>query len=762
MAYTPLHISKMETGLVQSRQEFLLPNDAYPTLNNAYVWRERIKRKQGYQLLGRLRRTFLSLSLGNSQASPWTFIIYSTLIPPITPEANAEIQLGSVVITIGAIVFTDQGNGTLTSPTVGNSGTINYVTGSVTLTHTAGAGVATTINFNYYPALPVMGLRSRELNNINNEMMIAFDQVYAYRFGSSGFQEFIPGTTWSGTDSNFFWSTNYWVGTGNLKIFWVTNFSGPAGDPIRYTNGINWANFNPIINAANDRLEQCLAMLPFRGRMVTFNTWEGQTLGTSVNFPNRIRWSAIGNPFTTADAIVSVVSADAWRDDIRGKGGFLNIPTSEDIVSVGFVRDNLVIYCESSTWQLKYTGRSIAPFQIEKVNSELGVKATFSQVQFDTSLVGVGDKGVVECDSYKSDRIDIKIPDLVFYFSNKNNGGIRVHGIRNFQQKLAFWIYPYSADDDDAVPVIYPNKRLIYNYENDSWAIFDDSLTCLGTFQSQISRTWASSKFKWRKANFPWVNRPALFPSIVGGNQQGYVEYLDQQTINDVSLSITNIIGNNPNVTQIKVVNHNLQTGQIVQISGIIPTTNYSGLNGVNFFVVRKDADNLYLYNYNPISGQWDIPQVDDFSTYAGGGQLAIRDNFNIVSKKFNFMEEGQKIQIGYIDILMDTTDSGAISLNMYIDYQDSFVSNTSPQNSVEGTNLPDTVFNSVVPTSASALGVPESTKNWQRVFCPTRANFLTVEWTLNNAQMNGVACESDVQIDSQIIYLRPAGRIGI
>ena len=40
--YSPLKIVGMSTGLVQDREEFLLPDDAYPTLQNAYVWRERI------------------------------------------------------------------------------------------------------------------------------------------------------------------------------------------------------------------------------------------------------------------------------------------------------------------------------------------------------------------------------------------------------------------------------------------------------------------------------------------------------------------------------------------------------------------------------------------------------------------------------------------------------------------------------------------------------------------------------------------------
>ena len=754
MSYNPLRITGNETGLVQSREEFLLPDDAYPFLENAYVWRERILRKKGYELLGRLRRLFTATSIGLSGASPWTFNLFAIVSPAIT-ETNKELQAGSIRINIGATILIDQGNGTLqTSPISGVSGTINYITGAITITG-AGAGVASTATFGYYPGLPVMGLRSRELNNINNEQLVAFDQVYAYIFGATGWQEFIPGTTWTGTDSDFFWSTNYWVGNGNQKIFWVTNFSGTGGDPIRYTNGTTWINFSPRINNAGDLLTQCLILLPFRGRLIAFNTLEGANLGTSVSFTNRIRWAAIGTPFSDVSAIVTPVNVNAWRDDIRGQGGFLDIPTSEAIVAVGFVRDNCVIYCERSTWQLRYTGRSIAPFQIERVNSELGSESTFSAVQFDTSLVGMGDKGVVECDSFKSNRIDIKIPDLIYQFNNQNNGTKRVHGIRDFQQRLAYWTFPYAPNNG-----IYPDRRLVYNYENDSWAIFTDSLTTLGTFQAQTGRTWANTPEPWVRQNYSWINRPALFPSIVGGNQQGFVEYLDTETTNDISLSITAVTGNTTTPTIIRSPNHNLQNEQVIKISGIPLATPFANLNGGIFSIIRdlSDPTNQFeLWVYNPINGEFDIPQVDAPAAYVGGGKIAIRDNFSIVSKKFNFMDQGQSVQIGYLDILMNKTSGGSIALNVYLDYDENTPSNTFPQNSST-----DTFFNTIIPTTISAFDVPNVSKNWQRVYCPTQGNFITLEYTLSNLQMTNEAQESDVQIDAQVLWMRPSGRMSI
>ena len=775
--YSPLKITGNCTGLVQERENFLLPDDAYPVLQNAYVWRERILRKKGFTLLGRLQR-----NIGTTDGSG-NFVVAITPLP---------IQTGIASFVIGTDVFNDPG----TTPNPGTqilltnsagTGTLNRLTGVLTIT-----GSQPTTAVQYFPGLPVMGIRIRELQNSANDQTVFFDQNYAYIFNSTTnqFQEFIPGTTWNaaalGVDSiDFFWSTNYWTsgtasspfGSPNSKLFWVTNNSGHSGataDPPRITDGITWVNFFPSTWSQIDAttfLTNWLCNLPFRGRMVVFNTWEGPTAVGSLNYPNRIRWSTIGNPFIPFAA--GPPATGSWRDDIRGQGGFLDIPTSEDIVSIGFVRDNLVIYCERSTWQLRYTGRSIAPFQIERVNSELGTESTFGAIQFDTSLVGIGDKGIVECDSYKSERIDIKIPDFVYQINGLNNGISRVQGIRDFPNRLAYWTISLAGFYDGAIPTtswIFPNIRLVYNYENDSWAIFNDSLTALGNYQEQSGRTWLSTPEPWIECNFPWIDQPFGAPQILGGNQQGFVEILNNQTVNDVSLFITNIIGGS-GATVITSPNHNLTTklgsgvdGSIIQISGIIG--NYSNLNSGIFGVVIVDANNFQLWKYDPDDNEFSDAQEDPLLIYQGGGLITIRENFSVRSKKFNFLDEGQNIQLGYLDILMLSTggtNSGAISLNIYLDYNDIDVSNILPDNTIDNgvsPGVPDTFFNSIIPTSPSTLNNIEGTKFWQRVFCATRANFLTLEYTFNNAQLVGIEQQLSVQIDAQVLWIRKAGRM--
>lgn len=121
---------------------------------------------------------------------------------------------------VGAIQLLDQGDGTLaTSPASANVGTINYYTGNVTITYGGGA-VAVTIDFSYYPTLPVMGLPTKEGFNIDIQSLIAFDTRYSYEFNGN---DFVPLAStmpviWNGTNFDFFRTASY------AEALWVTNF----------------------------------------------------------------------------------------------------------------------------------------------------------------------------------------------------------------------------------------------------------------------------------------------------------------------------------------------------------------------------------------------------------------------------------------------------------------------------------------------------------------------------------------------------------
>lgn len=908
--YKPIKIAAFETGLVKERPEFLLVNDAFTELENAYLWRQTIRKKSGKSLVGRLRRCYTEKTFFLTDASPWSFnllveqgyISAATVAgsPPVvittpyahnlengdtivisevagalggdlngneytvanvstttfeitettanaytsggfwfsndslTSEPDAQIQCGSFEMTIGGETITDDGAGVLTgntgsrditdidisgSPTLvvttdtphglangesitisgvngalggdlnGNSytvanvaastfeitqatanaytgggtytvytpasGTINYATGAVTLTHDHGTGTATTISYCYYPGLPVMGLRLRELNFVNIEDLVAFDTKYAYELASGAFRELVAGTQWNGSDSDFFWSVNYWVDASQNKLFWVGNGTAPATlDPIRYYNGTAWTDFTPYLDTAgmagSPILWQAKVFLPFRGRMLMFNTWEGSTTGNAVNYKQRIRWSQIGTPINQA-------ANGSWDSVAVGKGGFLDIPTSQDIIGAGFVRDNLVVFCERSTWVLRYTGRKFQPFEIEKVNTELGAESTFSLINFDTSLVGIGDKRIVSCDSFKCEPIDIKIPDFAIRIKNDNNGPSRVQGIRDIPKRLVYWAYP-DSDHNQTSQGTYPAKRLVYNYEEDSWAIFRDSLTCMGTRWLVSDKTWndfaetTDNWISWEKANFTWQDLQKNQPVIIGGNQQGYVHDLDSQTQNSPSLFITAITADGSTITSITMPNHNLDEFDIIEVSGIPAGTGYAtAMNNQVFKVTPTGVDTVTLKYWNATDLEWQ-PFVTAEETYLGCGQAAVIDNFKITTRKFEHLDEGQKIQVGHIDTLFADTQSGDVTLRVFVDYLD-----TEPVN--DGS---DSFFNVTVPTTESSLDLARGTQVLVRSFCPTRGNFVQLSYTYSDEQMATSDALNEVVISAIVIWERMAGRLTI
>ncbi len=858
MGLQSIDISGFNSGVQKNKKPFLLTEDAFVDLQNAYVWRQELKKREGIKLIGRLRRTFDDQSLGNTGASIWSFNIYSTLSSPITPESTAQISPGTVriyinpTITTGSItgytnatdceffaaanglstgdtvtvsgveivpnsgldaannewpsiealtnsfkigvdshtwgkyqsggtwthvsagagvLFTDQGNGILTSATPGNSGYINYLTGDVQLTHTMGAGQTAYIDFGYFPGLPVMGILDQEIAGINSEETLWFDTKYCYFHDGSNFQEFLPaeGVTWDGTNSDFFWGANYRGSDAQQRLFFVTNFVPSVGSPMRYTDGSEWNDFNPILGGTSqtDVLTNNLAsgsptfgpafltkspivegtvvitvsensgqendiifrdtpkdgtlvssglntgtinyatgeinlsfnpalpgtgtwtvtsvyaqagtllfsarvLIPYYGRLLALNTWEGTDVDSSVNIFNRCRFSQIGNP----------IQQDAWRSDVFGKGGFVDAPVNEEIISATFYKNTLIVFFERSTWRLQYLGEYGLPFIWERISSDYGSESTFSPVLFDSGVLAVGDKAIVGSSGSDVQRIDLDIPDQVYRFKNSENGPKRVHGIRDFQKEVVYWCYADYPDQQQGQ--FYPNKTLLYNYRNNTFAFFRNTITCFGNFKYVANITWDRLDIFWDDYNVFWDDGAQEgMPLIASGNQQGFCHfygYSDVETGSDStivamdqeSLTISNVTVGSSVIVQ--SIDHNLVSDEFIYLTGlnyVVTATQSAGsttLNDQIYLVQVQDKDTFILFKWDEISQQaYSNFLVVNVGEYVGGGVAALFPRMEITTKDFNPMRPslGINIKTSYIDFLFDASSPSPINVKM-------------------------------------------------------------------------------------------------
>lgn len=570
MQVSKLYIGPFKTGLEYDKEEFMLPNDAFTTIEDAYIFRDRVQKKLGYTLLGRLHRNpkLLPELLG------WTvgageFFVGAVFHSPVSP--------GTVQITVGALQFADNGNGTLSETTgaVGvYYGTIEYESGTVDLDMIPGVGAAVPVNvtdYRYLARQPVMGIGKRELEALNRVETIAFDQNHSYEFNAgTGLFDEIVGGSWTSSTSDFFWTTNYITTVLGNRLFWATNNIAydnavPINDGIKYYNGAVWTTLEALTGTVPDRyLRGALIILPYKNRMIALNTLEGPAApGAAVRHPQRARWSRVGDPTTLATS---------WLDDVVGSGGYINAPTNEEITSAWFNKDTLLVFFEKSTWQLRYTGdNNTTPFIWVRVNSELGALSPFSHVSFDQGIMAFGNHGIVLADGVNVKRIDEKVPDLAVAIEQENNGMLRVHGIRDLEQKQVYWTY--TDHGADRTTNVYPNKVLSLNYDAQAYSIFNDTFTCFGHYQSSTDETWDTKAGTWiTVGEDTWISaaQQAFYPDIIAGNQQSFVLRLKKKVSNSICLDLVNTLAipsiSNTSPAMLHIPNYNLETGQFIRI----------------------------------------------------------------------------------------------------------------------------------------------------------------------------------------------------
>jgi hypothetical protein len=715
------------SGLQKDRKPFMIMDQAFDELNNAYCWRGRIRKRFGSRWFGENQQSSrLRINVGTTNGAG--------ALAAIVPGASGAI---GQLFSIGADnLFTVwQANGSMLIDGTAATATFNTATGAFSFTGTD----ALTVVY-WYPALPVMGLATFENAAVNNEPLIAFDTRFSYEYASTGWERLALETnagdaTWTGSDSQFFWFTTYTGVNASDYALFVTNFNELEPNFMRYLFGYptgTWNTFRPQLNSAGTLfLNSARILIPFKNRMLAFNVWEGTDAALpapQVQYAFRMRYSAIGSPIDNAGATYF-----PWAQDVPAPngGGGRDCPTLEAIVTVQFVKDRLIVFCEESTWEIVYTGNQQSPFVWQQINSELGAESTFSVVPFDKVAIGVGNVGVVACTGTNVDRIDDKIPDEVFKIHNDNDGPERVYGIRDYTTEMIYWTFPSMLANTDFP---FPSKVLVYNYKNGTWSFNDDSITAFGYYQPITGITWSSTTVEWED-EIGWSSGSiqGLFRQVVAGNQQGWVFIVDpDETQNELVLQITNITIPVPgsNNLVITAINHNLRSGDYVYFDDVTSNDNLDFLNN-EIFLVRASVPE------NPNTFQ--ITFTDTLGTilagtYFGGGTLARVSNIQIKTKQYNFyMNEDRNAYVSKVDFLVDKTEFGQIQVDFYISTSELSMideSNVAGTGSLLGTSILETYPYTTVPFESSARQL------WHPLYFQADGEFIQLNMQLNDAQM--------------------------
>jgi len=628
-------IAPYEVGLQRNMKPWMIPDKSFSELNNAYIYRGYVRKRFGstgiggtFGLTPELSRLRVKVDTtdGSGNTTP-------AITTPIAGDIGQMFSIGDEYFTV-VIANGDMLSTSATATTY----TFNTATGAFVI---QGSLAATDVY--WYPTLPVMGFSNYESALINSEPTYAFDTRFAYKIVNNAWEredgETVPGDAlWSGTDADFFWTMTYRGSTPDDNILFVTNYV--RADQMRYFDGTNWTSYAPdFIAGGTDTIESCRCILRFKDRLLLFNTLE-QVGGVNTKvFPQRVRFSHVGSPF----------SATAFIEAPNGTGGGLkDADTDEQIINATIYKDRVIVFFERSTRELVYTGNSADPFIWRDINTDRGVESTFSVINFDQSLLGVGQTGIYACNGYNIERIDVAIPDEVFEFHNDDDGPTRVHGIYDYQAEMVYWSVPEKTGASK-----YPKQVLAYNFANNTWATFDDSITAFGYYYNDDDRTWADMDLTWEQYDTSWnsyfIEQDYMVP--IAGNQQGFTFIISPDiTSNAFSLQITNMTIASGLVT-FTVINHNLQSGDWIFIA------NCQGITELNEKILKV---NVLTANTFTVDEQ---PAVT--GTYTGGGSILLVSKVDIKTKRFNFYtQQGQNTSITQLDCFVDRVDDSEITID--------------------------------------------------------------------------------------------------
>ncbi len=456
MTFQPFAVYDFRSGLNLATDPWKTPADAFNILSNFMLRRGILRKRAGQSVYGQLGKYVAAEGIINGTIQYFDHTCVNT---PVIP--------GSVSVSNGCVAtpytIYDDGEGGFIGDVAG-AGTIDYESGVITSAGftTLEALCTVTINYNYEIDEDTRGVYQFDRYTGSN-LLVGFQDTRMSKWDTTH-QYFQNITAQGGVNYDLWNSTNLvWTWPYNDKL-WITDntvYDATGAFPI---NGIRYYDGSvirdPIADdtslkygaVATDLIKSALIIFSHKERIVMLNVVEG---AGSEHKPQRATWSWAGNP----------LNADAWRRDTPGKGGYVDAPTNDEIVSFSFFGEIPIVGFEHSIWALDYIGDPNLPFTWRRIAGFKDVSSTYSGIEYVSSAAFLGGKGLIATNGSSCDNFDKIIPDFIYDVDIDNID--KCYAGRNDCLDQIWLAYPRAPNTASN------NAVLVYNYEDMAFSKYD-------------------------------------------------------------------------------------------------------------------------------------------------------------------------------------------------------------------------------------------------------------------------------------------------
>lgn len=330
----------------------------------------------------------------------------------------------------------------------------------------------------------------------------------------------IFGQIFNGEFNDFFSVANY-----QNKAFFCNNV-----DPVFYYDGrsVRYLRTNltvtPITSAGgipnntSPYITSALHVFVNRERLLLLSPKVIVAVAGNTLQSTAIYWSNTSNPLS-------------WTN-----GGSIFAPTSQPIVTAGFVNSDLIVRHTSSEYICRYTGDAFGPFRLDPTNNIWSCASPFGTISYDSYITSIGMSAIVGSDGWNVKRVDEAIPDFTDAYRIADQYPIpylaeqyiaNAYGHR-FDSLKEGWLC-YASEDSEGEN----GHVLAFNYLDGTYSIYEFPLNCLGSSTSaSFSQTWGNSYDLWEDAFDTWGNYQKHKGSAIdlGGDLDGLIYEMDSGT----------------------------------------------------------------------------------------------------------------------------------------------------------------------------------------------------------------------------------------